>query len=112
MASVQQSFEQVLLIINSLFLSSARDLKYTVYFSLESVEFYSKCRNLTAAGWVGLVILCSQERPFDFSKFSSAVIIWKLNDFSSFIGDHAHHIEEYKEKRITPQGTIRLFGEQ
>ena len=111
MASVQQSFEKVLLIINSLFLSSARDLKYTVYFSLESVEFYSKCRNLTAAGWVGLVILCSQERHFDFSKFSSAVIIWKLNDFSS-IGDRAHHIEEYKEKRITPQGTIRLFGEQ
>ena len=111
MASVQQSFEKVLLIINSLFLSSARDLKYTVYFSLESVESYSKCRNLTAAGWVGLVILCSQERHFDFSKFSSAVIIWKLNDFSS-IGDRAHHIEEYKEKRITPQGTIRLFGEQ
>ena len=111
MASVQQSFEKVLLIINSLFLSSARDLKYTVYFSLESVEFYSKCRNLTAAGWVGLVILCSQERHFDFSKFSSAVIILKLNDFSS-IGDRAHHIEEYKEKRITPQGTIRLFGEQ
>ena len=111
MASVQQSFEKVLLIINSLFLSSARDLKYTVYFSLESVEFYSKCRILTAAGWVGLVILCSQERHFDFSKFSSAVIIWKLNDFSS-IGDRAHHIEEYKEKRITPQGTIRLFGEQ
>ena len=111
MASVQQSFEKVLLIINFLFLSSARDLKYTVYFSLESVEFYSKCRNLTAAGWVGLVILCSQERHFDFSKFSSAVIIWKLNDFSS-IGDRAHHIEEYKEKRITPQGTIRLFGEQ
>ena len=50
MASVQQSFEKVLLIINSLFLSSARDLKYTVYFSLESVEFYRKCRNLTAAG--------------------------------------------------------------
>ena len=50
MASVQQSFEKVLLIINSLFLSSARDLKYTVYFSLEGVEFYSKCRNLTAAG--------------------------------------------------------------
>ena len=111
MASVQQSFEKVLLIINSLFLSSAGDLKYTVYFSLESVEFYSKCRNLTAAGWVGFVILCSQERHFDFSKFSSAVIIWKLNDFSS-IGDRAHHIEEYKEKRITPQGTIRLFGEQ
>ena len=111
MASVQQSFEKVLLIINSLFLSSARDLKYTVYFSLESVEFYSKCRNLTAAGWVGLVILCSQERHFDFSKFSSAVIIWKLNDFSN-IGDRAHYIEEYKEKRITPQGTIRLFGEQ
>ena len=111
MASVQQSFEKVLLIINSLFLSSARDLKYTVYFSLESVEFYSKCRNLTAAGWVGLVILCSQERHFDFSKFSSAVIIWKLNDFSS-IGDRAHHIEEYKEKRITPQATIRMFGEQ
>ena len=111
MASVQQSFEKVLLIINSLFLSSARDLKYTVYFSLEGVEFYSKCRNLTAAGWVGLVILCSQERPFDFLKFSSAVIILKLNDFSS-IGDRAHHIEEYKEKRITPQGTIRLFGEQ
>ena len=109
MASVQQSFEKVLLIINSLFLSSARDLKYTVYFSLESVEFYSKCRNLTAAGWVGLVILCSQERHFDFSKFSSAVIIWNFETWKIIC---AHHIEEYKEKRISPQGTIRLFGEQ
>ena len=40
--------------------------------------------------------------------FSSAVIIKKLNDFSS-IGDHAYHIEEYKEKRITPQTTISVI---
>ena len=39
MGAVKQSFEKVLLINKLLFMSSVGDLKYTVYFSLKSVEF-------------------------------------------------------------------------
>ena len=84
----------MLLIDNSLFLSSARDLKYTVYFSLESVEFYSKYCSFTAGGWVRLVILFGLTTKAIYSlELSAAVIIKKFNEFLS-IEDHAYYIEE------------------